>query len=286
MSRILAKQSSLRKFKLSLNSHILSSPSPSPSPPCSAELEKIAHFLGKITPATVQTRGLPGFRRFGIVLYPRNVLGEFNSFNSTYNFGNLVNFRGYASAAEAIVSEEDSMSSGSDDVHEFPNTESYSKAPKMTTTTTARMGVTKDQKLRKRQIKIETEAWEEAAMEYRELMTDMCERKLAPNLPYVKSLLLGWFEPLRDAIAADQEMCRQKKTKPKPSYAEYLDQLPADMMAVITMHKLMGLLMTSSGAVGCIRVVQAACQIGEAIEHEVGRFEFFFAFVRCLKLEF
>nr|CAB3503932.1 unnamed protein product [Digitaria exilis] len=40
------------------------------------------------------------------------------------------------------------------------------------------------------------------------------------------------------------------------------------MMAVITMHKLMGLLMTGSGD-GSVRVIQAACQIGEAIEHEV-----------------
>jgi hypothetical protein len=42
------------------------------------------------------------------------------------------------------------------------------------------------------------------------------------------------------------------------------------MMAVITMHKLMGLLMTGSGD-GSVRVIQAACQIGEAIEHEVCR---------------
>ncbi|CAD5189963.1 unnamed protein product [Musa acuminata subsp. malaccensis] len=62
--------------------------------------------------------------------------------------------------------------------------------------------------LRQRQIKIETDAWEQAAKEYKELLTNMCERKLAPNLPYVKSLFLGWFEPLRDRIAMEQEQCR------------------------------------------------------------------------------
>ena len=98
---------------------------------------------------------------------------------------------------------------------------------------------------------------------------DMCEQKLAPNLPYVKSLFLGWFEPLRNAIDKEQELCRQGKNK--TAYAPYFVQLPAEMMAVITMHKLMGLLMTG-GDHGIARVVQAACIIGDAIEQEVWNF--------------
>ncbi|KAK9277423.1 hypothetical protein L1049_006966 [Liquidambar formosana] len=128
------------------------------------------------------------------------------------------------------------------------------------------MGQGKYMMLRRRQVTMETEAWEDAAKEYEELLTDMCEQKLAPNLPYMKSLFLGWFEPLRDAIVAEQELCKQGKNR--TAYAPYFDMLPADMMAVITMHKLMGLLMTGGGH-GNARVVQAACQIGEAIEHEV-----------------
>ncbi|KAF0919328.1 hypothetical protein E2562_029178 [Oryza meyeriana var. granulata] len=120
--------------------------------------------------------------------------------------------------------------------------------------------------LRRRQIQIETEAWEQAANEYRELLADMCEQKLAPNLPYVKSLFLGWFEPLRDQIIAEQELVGERGAR--ASHARYFNMLPADMMAVIAMHKLMGLLMTGSGD-GSVRVIQAACQIGEAIEHEV-----------------
>ncbi|KAL9665723.1 hypothetical protein QQ045_000043 [Rhodiola kirilowii] len=119
--------------------------------------------------------------------------------------------------------------------------------------------------LRRRQVKVETEAWEQAAKEYQELLMDMCEKKLAPNLPYIKMLLLGWFEPLRDAILAEQELCRTSK---KISHANYFILLPADMMAVITMHNLMGLLM-ADGAAGGATVVQAASQIGEAIENEV-----------------
>ncbi|CAN6244123.1 unnamed protein product [Urochloa humidicola] len=120
--------------------------------------------------------------------------------------------------------------------------------------------------LRRRQIRIETEAWEQAAKEYRELLTDMCEQKLAPNLPYIKSLFLGWFEPLRDQITAEQELVATRGSR--ASHGPYFNMLPADMMAVITMHKLMGLLMTGNGD-GSVRVIQAACQIGEAIENEV-----------------
>lgn len=124
----------------------------------------------------------------------------------------------------------------------------------------------KYQMLRRRQVTIETEAWEQAVKEYQELLMDMCEQKLAPNLPYMKSLFLGWFEPLRDAISQEQELIR--KGKNRTAYAPYFDQLPADMMSVITMHKLTGLLMMGHEH-GSARVVQAACVIGDAIEQEV-----------------
>ncbi|KAK7273262.1 hypothetical protein RIF29_14311 [Crotalaria pallida] len=120
--------------------------------------------------------------------------------------------------------------------------------------------------LRRRQVKIETMAWEEAAKEYRELLMDMCEQKLAPNLPYMKSLFLGWFEPLRDAIAKEQESFERGKNR--TAYVPYLVQLPADKMAVITMHKLMGLLMTGTDH-GSARVIHAVMSIGDAVEQEV-----------------
>ncbi|XP_042503767.1 DNA-directed RNA polymerase 3, chloroplastic-like isoform X1 [Macadamia integrifolia] len=120
--------------------------------------------------------------------------------------------------------------------------------------------------LRRRQIKEETEAWERAAAEYKELERVMCEKKLAPNLPYVKFLFLGWFEPLKEAIAKEQRLRRTKRQK--AAYAPYIDLLPADKMAVIVMHKIMALMMVTPEE-GCVRVVQAAIHIGEAIEQEV-----------------
>ncbi|KAJ9709460.1 hypothetical protein PVL29_001099 [Vitis rotundifolia] len=212
-------------------------------------------------------RPVAGLRRIGVLSSQKDELGRpgFGVTKTPVNFFGLFGYqKGYASAAEAIASEEDM--SGVDEVQEL--VEEVNKGDKLEKQPKLIGGVAqgKHNVLRRRQIKMETEAWEEAAKEYRELLSDMCEQKLAPNLPYIKSLFLGWFEPLRDVIAAEQDLCKQGKNR--AAYAPYFDHLPADMMAVITMHKLMGLLMTGEGN-GSARVVQAACHIGEAIEHEV-----------------
>lgn len=178
----------------------------------------------------------------------------------------LTNFKGFATAADEISSndvEEQEMESLSEELSREgePLEQIYPKK-------TIEMGRGKYQRLRRRQAKIETEAWEEAAKEYREFLADMCEQKLAPNLPYIKSLFLGWFEPLRDEIAAEQQRC--KDVNKRAGHSRYFDQLPAEIMAVITMHKLMSLMMTGDASRGGVPVVHAACQIGEAVENEVG----------------
>ncbi|XP_021750285.1 DNA-directed RNA polymerase 3B, chloroplastic-like isoform X2 [Chenopodium quinoa] len=120
--------------------------------------------------------------------------------------------------------------------------------------------------LRRRQIKAETEAWESMVEEYREFVREMRDKKLAPNLPQVKALFLGWFEPLKKAIEKEQKL--QRSRKQKAIYGYHIDMLPADKMAVIVMHKMMALLMVGNEA-GCVRLVQAALQIGLAIEQEI-----------------
>ncbi|XP_073158292.1 DNA-directed RNA polymerase 3, chloroplastic-like isoform X2 [Henckelia pumila] len=121
--------------------------------------------------------------------------------------------------------------------------------------------------LRRRQVKAETEAWDNKVEEYRELEREMCEKKLAPNLPYVKKLMLGWFEPLREAILKEQKTRRTKKNK--AAFAPFVDALPAEKMAVIVMHKIMALMMMGGKEDRHVRVVDAAIQIGVAIEQEV-----------------
>lgn len=219
-----------------------------------------------------------GFRRSAeISMSHEDSVGRLG-FGCVRNLSGRIGFcpKGYASVAEAVSStdvEEDV--SADEEIQEL--LQEMNKEEKIQIGHMRRrhqkmvrgMGEGRYQFLRRRQVKIETEAWEQALKEYKELLMDMCEQKLAPNLPYVKSLFLGWFEPLRNAIDKEQELCRQGKNK--TAYAPYFVQLPAEMMAVITMHKLMGLLMTG-GDHGIARVVQAACIIGDAIEQEVWNF--------------
>ncbi|XP_057428848.1 DNA-directed RNA polymerase 3B, chloroplastic isoform X2 [Lotus japonicus] len=121
--------------------------------------------------------------------------------------------------------------------------------------------------LRRRQIEAETEAWERMVEEYRELEREMREKRLAPNLPRVKSLLLGWFEPLKEAVEAEQKAHQARSKKQQASIAPNVDSLPAAKVAVIVMHKMMSLVMENEE--GCVQLVQAAVQIGMALEQEV-----------------
>ncbi|KAL3654335.1 DNA-directed RNA polymerase 1, mitochondrial [Castilleja foliolosa] len=255
MWRNLSKHSNLRKLKL------FSESNPSINAFHAVKSPQNSCLIEKNRPVIDHSRELVYSR----LRQQREV--SFINFNHDFrHFGSTR--RGYSTAAEAIAStsEEDA-----DEIQELINELNKQSNVKGTGVqkqprTVGGMGLGKYNALRRRQIKMETEAWEDAAKEYQELLTDMCEQKLAPNLPYIKSLFLGWFEPLRDAIAAEHDLCKDGKNR--GAYAPYIDQLPADMMAVITMHKLMGLLM-SGGCNGTARVVQAACHIGEAIEHEV-----------------
>jgi len=73
----------------------------------------------------------------------------------------------------------------------------------------------------------------------------------------------------RDGIREEQRAYSNREYREQRSvYGPYICQLPADMLAVITMHKLMGLLMSDQEH-GCVKVVHAAVIIGEAIEQEV-----------------
>lgn len=236
----------------------------------SQDSTKVRHISRKIV--INQGYKFLGSGRNGEILSQNNVTGRQNFMISRIPFGvfGICNqpMRHYASAAaEAIVS---TSSEEDGEIHELVVGMSRQQREKLQTLSSKEsnlihgMSRGRYNALRKRQTKVETEAWSEAAREYQELLADMCEKKLAPNLPYIKSLFLGWFEPLKDAIKAEQA----KTGTNRGAYAPYFDELPADMMAVITMHKLTALLM-SGGGHGSTILVQASSQIGEAIEHEV-----------------
>ncbi|KAI9092039.1 hypothetical protein K1719_027974 [Acacia pycnantha] len=266
----IAKRTFSRKFKLSSESSYLSSLG-------YTRFSGGSSFLKRISPSETQTLVNLRFLNVGLcqvdLFTSKTELGIRLSDDA---LGSYLSARGFASVAEAIESDETEEDfSGSDD-----NQQLHGQMRKQETAQPqlqkpvhelAGMSSYRYKTLRRRQVKTETEAWERAAEEYQELLTDMCEQKLAPNLPYMKSLFLGWFEPLRDAIATEQEACKDSSAN---THAPYFNQLPADMMAVITMHKLMGLLMTNSNGMGSTRVIQAALQIGEAVEQEARIYRF------------
>ncbi|XP_004509767.1 DNA-directed RNA polymerase 1B, mitochondrial-like [Cicer arietinum] len=266
----IVKRASSKKFNLSYS---ISSSSSS-----SLRFSQHSNFPEKILPQTRIINSRHPFFGFSQVsiFNSENKLGRSNlSFSEdpfTFSSTSVAHFRGYGSVAEAIESSDtEDDHSGCEEVQKLLEemVKEEKKKPELENqknNSGGGMASYKYKMLKRRQIKIETEAWEEAAREYQELLEDMREQKLAPNLPYMKSLFLGWFEPLKNAIADDQELC--KDYRHRASHSPYFNELPPDMMAVITMHKLMGLLMTNSNGVGSARVIQAACQIGEAIEHE------------------
>nr|GMC66015.1 DNA-directed RNA polymerase 2B, chloroplastic/mitochondrial [Ipomoea batatas] len=282
MWRNIAKQISskaLQKQNLSLNpksrynrtSTFLSFPQGSNFP------EKLVQF-SPFDPVPCSNNGSAefGFRKFGEFL-PRDEFLSRPVLHSMMSSGYLGGFswKSYASVAEAVEvssSEAEENVSVTDEVEELlaemrrEEKKQFHCEWRKRQRVSRGMGRWKYQALKRRQTKIETEAWEKAAKEYKELLEDMCAQKLAPNLPYMKSLFLGWFEPLHNKIAEEQELYLAGKTK--ANYFKYFNQLPADMVAVVTMHKLMGLLM-AGGEFGTGKVVHIACAIGDAIEQEV-----------------
>ncbi|KAG6743044.1 hypothetical protein POTOM_053989 [Populus tomentosa] len=159
--------------------------------------------------------------------------------------------RGYVSAAEAVSSTdvEDNVS-GADEVQELlpemrKGEEKEEHFRRRRLHANPGIGSRKHRVLRRRQVKIEAEAWELATKEYKELLKDI------------------------DAIAKEQELIGTGKSR--QGYAPYFDLLPADKMSFIAMHELAAMVMTVdwNGEHGCARVVTAACMVGDAIEQQV-----------------
>lgn len=104
--------------------------------------------------------------------------------------------RTFASAAEVVVEDEVDEEYEPEEVH-APFMDEDKVAAVKKRAQERRKAKQKQKELHMRQFKIETEAWHQAAAEYKELVAEMCKKNLAPNLPATRSLLLGWFEPLR-----------------------------------------------------------------------------------------
>jgi DNA-directed RNA polymerase len=89
------------------------------------------------------------------------------------------------------------------------------------------------------------------------------------GLAVMGNVKVGQIVGGRDGILEEQKAYANREHREHRSmYGPYICQLPADMLAVITMHRLMGLLMSDQEH-GCVTVIHAAVVIGEAVEQEV-----------------
>lgn len=101
------------------------------------------------------------------------------------------------------------------------------------------------------------------------LLLSFCPSKPCLGTQVASQILFCRFGCFRDGIIEEQKAYqRREQREDRSMYGPYLAQLPADMLAVITMHRLMGLLMSDMDN-GSVKVVHAAIQIGEAVEQEV-----------------
>ncbi|CAH9094607.1 unnamed protein product [Cuscuta epithymum] len=82
---------------------------------------------------------------------------------------------------------------------------------------------------------------------------------------HLETLFAGWVEPLRVAIAKEQELCLQGEKK--ASYARYLVQLDAKTIAEITLRELkVGVIVARSRPCRSVHLYSLATSIGFCIE--------------------
>ena len=89
--------------------------------------------------------------------------------------------------------------------------------------------------------RLELRAVERGVQRYRKDRAEAEGRGDGAALSPARRLLMGWFVSLRDAIAAEQDAVAAGKPGPQRTiYGLAIQELPADKLAVITMHYAMG----------------------------------------------
>eukprot|EP01116_Phalansterium_solitarium_P004158 TRINITY_DN1505_c0_g3_i1.p1 TRINITY_DN1505_c0_g3~~TRINITY_DN1505_c0_g3_i1.p1 ORF type:complete len:487 (-),score=108.40 TRINITY_DN1505_c0_g3_i1:131-1591(-) len=140
----------------------------------------------------------------------------------------------------------------------------------------------------RRQQELETEAYEKAVERYKKLSQEVTRLGRAAALKPGEKLLLQWFEPLRAVIEQEQNDVRAvlqgdkdvagqfgvilsgslKSPEQIPQVrkeGEYLLRLPADKLAVIVLHTVLGMLLHHTEG---IPFTQACMDLGRAVQAE------------------
>jgi hypothetical protein len=147
-------------------------------------------------------------------------------------------------------------------------------------------GTPKGRKLQEnwqRQIILETRAVEAARARYRREAAAMVDRNAGATLPAARQLLVSWFQPLADAIRAEQlRVAKGVSGVDRCVYGPYLMRVDPEQLAVIAMHAAVNAFMSPESdaeaigsAPGTTRMTKVAVAIGSAVEaqHHVNRLE-------------
>ena len=145
-----------------------------------------------------------------------------------------------------------------------------------------------------RQRRLEMDAQKKAAEEYEALLLHAHEKGLGADFPRGKRLVAHWYSPLKDAIAAEQERMKAGEFQgASPAYKRAVAQLlnaPSGVLAVVTAHKVVELLLTEQGRAALakadgtatekhhhqsfVTMLAAANAVGRAVEVEVSNTQY------------
>lgn len=120
------------------------------------------------------------------------------------------------------------------------------------------------------QLKLEWSTVETLRYKYTEHATNMRKMGRGHSLMGTRSVMNKWFTKLEEAIRQEQEACRRgDKGMDRLSYGAYLYALEPDVLAVLTMHGVLGSMLTDDEA-GRVKLTRVAVNVGKLVNEQIG----------------
>eukprot|EP00761_Pharyngomonas_kirbyi_P003872 gb/GECH01003876.1/.p1 GENE.gb/GECH01003876.1/~~gb/GECH01003876.1/.p1 ORF type:complete len:918 (+),score=223.69 gb/GECH01003876.1/:1-2754(+) len=116
----------------------------------------------------------------------------------------------------------------------------------------------------KRERSLELAAVSQAHEKYLKIAENVTQVKAGAQMPSGKTLILRWYQDILKPIKKIQERARKRKTKGNMAYDKLITRLPADKLAIITVHTTL-----SSTLLRSRPTREIAIDIGEAIQAQI-----------------
>eukprot|EP00002_Diphylleia_rotans_P025108 TRINITY_DN4966_c0_g1_i2.p1 TRINITY_DN4966_c0_g1~~TRINITY_DN4966_c0_g1_i2.p1 ORF type:complete len:1151 (+),score=259.80 TRINITY_DN4966_c0_g1_i2:177-3629(+) len=120
-----------------------------------------------------------------------------------------------------------------------------------------------------KQLRLETQALEIAALQYREMVQDMTKRGQVASLIPANDIAGQWMEPLKREIELEHELIKSKiYGLDRQIYGPFISLLAPSKLATIAIHETIGCVM-AEGMLG-VKMVKACIAVGRAVQLEIG----------------